>query len=56
MDFVDLEVSKHGYPCSRDRKLRNALKSLQNKGPGLAERPLDNVKRIGNPLNRSEIR
>ena len=56
MDFLDLEVPDHGPPRSRDRKLRIAMKTLQIKGSGLAERPLDPVKRIGNPSNKSEIR
>ena len=53
MDFLDLEVPDHGSPCSRDRKLRIAMKTLQIKGSGLAKRPLDPVKRIGNPSNKS---
>ena len=56
MDFLDLEVPDHGSPRSRDRKLRIAMKTLQIKGSGPAERPLDPVKRIGNPSNKSEIR
>ena len=53
MDFLDLEVPDHGSPRSRDRKLRIAMKTLQIKGSGLAGRPLDPVKRIGNPSNKS---
>ena len=56
MDFLDLEVPDHGSPRSRDRKLRTAIKTLQIKGSGLAGRPLDPVKRIGNPFNKPEIR
>ena len=56
MNFLDLEVPDHGSPCSRDRKLRIAMKTLQIKGSGPAERPLDPVKRFGNPSNGSEIR
>ena len=56
MDFLDLEVPDHGPPRSRDRKLRIAMKTLQIKGSGLAGRPLDPVKRIGNPFNKPEIR
>ena len=56
MDFLDLEVPDHGSPRSRDRKLRIAMKTLQSKGSGLAERPLDPVERIGNPSNKSGIR
>ena len=56
MDFLDLDIPKHGFPCSRDRTLRIAMKSLQNKGPGLPKRPLDPVKEIGNPSNKSQIR
>ena len=56
MDFLDLEAPDHGPPRSRDRRPRIAMKTLQIKGSGLAERPLDPVKRIGNPSNKSEIR
>ena len=56
MDFLDLEVPDHGPPRSRDRKLGIAMETLQIKGSGLAERPLNPVKRIGNPSNKSEIR
>ena len=56
MDFLDLEVPDHGSPRSRDRELRIAMKTLQIKGSGLAERPLDPVKRIRNPSNKSGIR
>ena len=57
MDFLDLEVPDHGSPRSRDRKLRIAMKTLQIKGSGLAERPSDPVKRIGNPSkNRKSVK
>ena len=32
------------------------MKTLQIKGSGLAGRPLDPVKRMGNPSNKPEIR
>ena len=56
MDFLDLEAPDHGPPRSRDRRPRIAMKTLQIKGSGLAGRPLDPVKRIGNPFNKPEIR
>ena len=56
MDFLDLEAPDHGPPRSRDRRPRIAMETLQIKGSGLAGRPLDPVKRMGNPSNKPGFR